>query len=250
MAELTPMANKPKEWPKQPNPKEKGAVKGWDWKKKEIIPEARLLLALEALKDLFGNDPSLSGVPMRKLSAEHRKALDAFISTFPAPQKPELQIKQQKDCWRAIQMASQEIYLLQNKVNTKEIAYQHRWRMARFSNDKAKLTKIGQYLEAPKVKGRGYPRDKYLSDLLGLKKKKEDVRTEKTPTLKEVINSLNKRDFSTIMSLSIGTLVDMVRSTDAPKEDVKELRAVLEKTQQWFEKEFKLILNLIRMASE
>jgi hypothetical protein len=249
MPQPTPMANRPKEWPKYPNPKDGGAAKGWDWKKKESIPKQRLELALEALSELFANDAGLSGMSLRQLSEQHRKALDTFQESFDAPEKPALQIRQQSDCWSAIQMASQEIYLQKNGVRTDGIAYQHRWRMADLLNNEAKLLKIKQYLGADKVKDTGYPSDRYLANLLEEQKDK-GAAPEKIITLKDLIDSLKANEFTVIMGMSPGTIIDMVRQEELPKEDVEELRAAIEGIQRWFDKELKVILELIMVATK
>ncbi len=219
-----------REWPKYPNPKADGEALGWDWKKKEDIPKQRLELALEALKNSFGNDAGLSGTSLRKLSEDKRKALDTFKESFLVPEKPGQQIKHQTDCWQAIQMASQEIFLQENKVDTEKIAYQHRWRLAVLPNDDNKLAKINQYIEADKVKETGYPNDKYVADLMGEQKDKSVV-VGKTTTLPEVINRLKAHDLTVINSITPGELFDMVR-INPNAEDVVELINIIDKIQQ------------------
>ena len=250
MAAPTPMSTKVKEWPKYPNPKEDGAAKGWDWTKKESIPKQKLELALAALKESFGNDDRLSGMSLREISEETRKALDTFKESFKAPEKPESQLRLQRDCWQAIQMASQEVYLQKNKIGTEEIAYQHRWRLAVLPNSEDKLKKIEKYKELSNAKDTGYPRDTDVADLLGRKPKGKSVEPDKTITLKDLIHSLKMHDFAVIMSISKGTVIDMVTSKDSSNEEVEELRAAIEEIQQWFEDDLKLIIEMITLATK
>jgi hypothetical protein len=229
-----------REWPKYPNPKDGGSAKGWDWTKKQTIPQQRLELALEAIKNSFGNDAGLSGTSVRQLSEDKRKALRAFKESFDAPEAPALRMKQEKECWRAIQMASQEVYLQKNKVKTEEIALQHRWNFAKLPNNTAKLVKIARYLALPKVKVRGYPSDKLVAELLELKKRGGIIRTEKKITLKDLIDSLKAYDLSVINSISRGVFVDMVTS-DTNQEYVVDLINIIDKIRQEVTVYFKLI---------
>ena len=101
------------------------------------------------------------------------RRFNAFKESFDLPEAAALRMKQEKECWRAIQMASQEVYLQKNKVKTERIALQHRWRFAMFPNKADKLLKIARYLTLPKVKVTGYPSDKRVAELLELKKRSD-----------------------------------------------------------------------------